>query len=154
MRRSRASSVARAGSNRRATQGRPDGHPCVAFKCRLEARAGERRRRWTGTACFDHTPAVGTEPEIDEICDIVQRHLPGPAYHAYLFGSRARHEARLMSDWDIGIVGPLPVRGAVLEAIREDLEALRTLHRFDVVDLKNVSPEMQASALASAVQLL
>lgn len=102
----------------------------------------------------DNTPDMGTEPQLDEIRAVVRRHLPDPGYHAYLFGSRACGTARRMSDWDIGITGPRPLRGAVLEAIREDLESLRTLHSFEVVDLKSAAEEFESKALASAVQLL
>lgn len=59
-----------------------------------------------------------------------------------------------MSDWDIGIIGPEPVRGAILEELREELEELRTLHCFDVVDLTSTPAGFQSAALASAVRLV
>lgn len=100
------------------------------------------------------TRDIGTAPSLDEIGAVLRRHLPGADYHAYLFGSRARGNARPMSDWDIGMVGPTPVRGALLEEIREDFEELRTLHRVDVVDLATTTEGFQTRALRDAVLLV
>lgn len=97
---------------------------------------------------------MGTAPRTDEIADILRRHLPTPDYQAVLFGSRATGRARPGSDWDIGISGPAPVRGGVLQAIRDDLEDLRTLHRFDVVDLTTVPESFRTRALEHCERLL
>ena len=96
---------------------------------------------------------MGTEPDLGDVAAIVRRHLPHPEFRAYLFGSRAAGRARRGADWDIGILGPLPVRGAVLEAVREDLEALPTLHSFDVVDLTAADADFRAAALRTAIPL-
>jgi predicted nucleotidyltransferase len=96
---------------------------------------------------------MSTEPDLEAIRVVVKRHLPAGEYHAYLFGSRATQRARPVSDWDIGILGPAPVRGAVLESIRDDLEDLPTLHTFDVVDLATVPDAFRLIALHEAVQL-
>ena len=69
-------------------------------------------------------------------------------------GEVAADAAALRSDWDIGILGPAPLRGAVLEAVREELETLRTLDTFDVVDLARVPDGFRRAALAEAVALL
>lgn len=47
----------------------------------------------------------------------------------------------------IGIIGPAPLRGAVMELIREDFETLRTLHTFDVVDMTTVSDSFRKISL-------
>jgi predicted nucleotidyltransferase len=96
---------------------------------------------------------MATTPNLDDVVAILKRRLPSPGYHAFLFGSRAVGSARPASDWDIGILGPAPVRGAVLELIRDELEDLRTLHTFDVVDLCTVPDEFRAAALKATVQL-
>lgn len=96
---------------------------------------------------------MATAPDLNEVVAIVTRHLPRSGFRAYLFGSRARGRARPSSDWDIGILGPAPVRGSVLDAIRDDLEELRTLHGFDVVDLGTTSDEFRDSAPRDAVPL-
>lgn len=88
-----------------------------------------------------------TTPNLKDIATIIKAHLPSKGYHAFLFGSRVRGDHYKTSDWDIGIVGPTPLRGAVLELIREDFESMRTLHTFDVVDLTTVSESFRKTAL-------
>lgn len=95
---------------------------------------------------------MSTAPHITEIAAVLQRHLPS-TYSAVLFGSRATGRARPSSDWDIGIVGPQPLRGAVLQAIRDEFDALRTLHSFDVVDLTTVPQPFRDVALRQAIKL-
>ncbi len=97
---------------------------------------------------------MSTAPHITEIEAVLHRHLPSTQYRAVLFGSRATGSARPGSDWDIGILGPQPLRGAVLQAIRDEFDALRTLHSFDVVDLATVPPSFRTVALRQAVSLV
>jgi predicted nucleotidyltransferase len=102
----------------------------------------------TGRATAPDHGGPGTE----EIARVVNALLP-PTHHAVLFGSRATDRARERSDWDIGIVVPGPVDGAVLERIRDALDALPTLQTFDVVDLATVAPEMRERALREGTTL-
>lgn len=97
---------------------------------------------------------MSTAPDLNQIIAVLQRHLPSAEYHAMLFGSRAQGTARPGSDWDIGITGPQRIRGTVLQAIREDLADLRTLHTFDVVDLTTVPATFRDVALQHAVHLV
>lgn len=94
-----------------------------------------------------------TVPNLTEVTQILKHHLP-EHYQAVLFGSRATGQARPNSDWDIGLLGPQPLRGALLERIREDLEALRTLHSFDVVDFNRVPDFFRQTALKQVVRLV
>jgi predicted nucleotidyltransferase len=94
-----------------------------------------------------------TTPNLNAVRDILRRRLPACGYRAVLFGSRARGAARPVSDWDIGIIGPGPLRGAVIEEIRGDIEELPTLHSFDVVDLTTVPEQFRTQALAEGVPL-
>ncbi len=84
---------------------------------------------------------------------MLNRHMPA-THHAVLFGSRATGSARPGSDWDIGILGPQPLRGAVLQATRDDLHDLRTLHSFDVVDLTTVPQSFRDVALRHVINLV
>ena len=97
---------------------------------------------------------MSTVPQLEEVVAILRRHLPSPEYHAVLFGSRAHGKARPASDWDIGVLGPQRMRGAVIQAIRDDLEALRTLHTYDVVDLTTVPSTFREQALRHAIRLV
>lgn len=97
---------------------------------------------------------VPTEPDLDAVIAVLRRHLPSAEWRAVLFGSRARGDASVGSDWDIGVLGPAPVRGAVIERIRADLGDLRTLHRFDVVDLAGTPAPFRAAALRDSMPLV
>jgi len=94
-----------------------------------------------------------TTPNLDEVAHILKRHLPA-GYSAVLFGSRATGQAWHTSDWDVGLLGPLSLRGAIVERIREDLDEIRTLHTFDVVDLTNVPDYFREIALRKVVKLV
>lgn len=97
-------------------------------------------------------PCGPTTPAAEDIARAVRPLLPA-GWRAVLFGSRARGHARSTSDWDVGILGPEAAPGDLLERIREVLEALPTLHRFEVVDLGAVSGEFRAQALDRAIPL-
>lgn len=81
------------------------------------------------------------------------RGLLPETHRALIFGSRATGRASARSDWDVGIVGPSPVDGALLERMREALDRLPTLQRFDVVDLATVAPALRARAVREGVAL-
>jgi predicted nucleotidyltransferase len=89
--------------------------------------------------------------EIERGKDFVQ--LKNGPFDLDLFGSRATGHARSTSDWDVGILGPQRLRGALLQAIRDDLDALPTLHTFDVVDLADVPEDFRDRALSDAVRV-
>ena len=95
-----------------------------------------------------------TTPDLLEVSRILKRHVPSEEYGAVLFGSRATGEARPGSDWDIGLVGPRALRGATVQRIRDELDELRTLHTFDVVDLMAAPDFFREAALRRAVRLI
>lgn len=94
-----------------------------------------------------------TEPDLEDIAGAVKPLLP-PGFRAFLFGSRASGRARPGSDWDVGLLGPEPLRGALVERIREALDGIRTLHSFDVVDLSTVPEGFRELALRHAVRVV
>lgn len=96
---------------------------------------------------------ASTAPTFDELARALKDHLP-PGYGAVLFGSRATGGARASSDWDVGITGPAPLPGNLVEEVREALEALPTLHSFDVVDLATTSQAFRGLVLEHAVRIL
>ena len=93
-----------------------------------------------------------TVPNLAEVSTILKRHLPA-GYQAVLFGSRATGQARPRSDWDIGLMGPQPLRSRIIGDIREELEDMRTLHTFDLVDLTTVPAYFRKIALRKVVKL-
>ena len=96
--------------------------------------------------------SAATTPDLAVVSKILKAHLP-VGYAAILFGSRATDRARPASDWDIGIIGPAPLRGAVIQGIHEALEELPTLHTFEIVDLLTVPESFRENALSRGIKL-
>jgi predicted nucleotidyltransferase len=67
-----------------------------------------------------------------------------------LFGSRARGEARVRSDFDIGVIGDTPLPLDDFYVLADQIEALPTLYRIDWVDLARASAKFRLSALENA----
>lgn len=87
------------------------------------------------------------------IREAVQKFLDLERYQLFIFGSEASGVTDRRSDIDVGILGPQPVPGAVMQHIRAELETLRTLRSFDVVDLRCVDESFKAEALEHAKRL-
>ncbi len=93
-----------------------------------------------------------TAPTLDQIAQALRPLVPA-GYRAVLFGSRAGGSVGRGSDWDIGILGPTPLDAALMTELRDALEGIPTLHRFDLVDLATVPDEFRQNALRGAVPL-
>ncbi len=96
---------------------------------------------------------MATTPDLAEVSKILKRLLPA-GYRGLLFGSRVTGQARPGSDWDLGILGPVALRGAIVQSIRDGLEELPTLHSFDVVDLATVPDSFREGALSKAMRIV
>lgn len=77
----------------------------------------------------------------------VAKYLPLSQYHLFFFGSRARGNANLRSDIDIGIEGKRKIPAGIKLAIEDELENLPFLYKLDLVDFKRVSPTFKKEAL-------
>jgi predicted nucleotidyltransferase len=114
------------------------------------------RAPYTGTVQTQRAHPAGSADLslalLPEISRAVRGLLP-TSLRAVLLGSRATGAAGPRSDWDIGITGPAPVDGAILERIREALENLPTLATFDVVDLAVVPEGFRERALEEGMTL-
>ncbi len=82
-----------------------------------------------------------------EIQQIIERHVP-PHTQIILFGSWAKGDAQPNSDLDIGILAKQPILFETLTRIRNEIEAIPTLRKIDVVDLNTVDPSFRKAALA------
>ncbi len=67
----------------------------------------------------------------------------------FLFGSRVRGQARLRSDFDVGIIGEEPMSLKDFYLIEDRLEALPTLFKIDWVDFNRVSPVFRERAMGN-----
>lgn len=71
-------------------------------------------------------------------------------HRVVLFGSRARGEAKLRSDFDVGVIGESPLPLDDFHALADQLDALPTLYRIDWVDLASTNAQFRQAALEDA----
>ncbi len=81
-----------------------------------------------------------------EILQIVDKRFNMEECSVFFFGSRITGEGTERSDIDVGIEGPTVIPYEIMAEIREDIEALPTLYKVDVVDFKSVSPAFREVA--------
>lgn len=83
---------------------------------------------------------------------IVLAGLGAQRARVFLFGSRARGNARPTSDIDIALIADEPLAADTLANIREALEESSIPYVVDVVDLSTVDETFRHHALTGAVQ--
>lgn len=84
-----------------------------------------------------------------QILEIVAKHLDLRSYRVFFFGSRVAECNSPRSDIDIGIEGPEEIPARAIVEIRESLDNLPTLYRFDIIDFNKVAPEFKKEAFKS-----
>lgn len=84
---------------------------------------------------MEHLPS-----HLNEVRRIVLEGLRGHRARVYLFGSRARGQARRASDIDVSILPLAPLPLGLLSSIRESLEESHVPYTVDLVDLSLVEP--------------
>lgn len=82
-----------------------------------------------------------------EIKEIISRYLDLDEYKVFFFGSRVRGDNFERADIDIGIEGPEKISALITLKIKDDLEKLRILYKFDLIDFRNVSQKFKKQAL-------
>lgn len=111
----------------------------------MESKADERAAQ--GTPALSRTALrVGIRGAVGKYLDLTR-------YRVFLFGSEASGTAAPGSDVDVGIWGPEPIAGAVLARIQEELESLRTLRLFDLVDFARADEVFRSVALRGSEPL-
>ncbi|RME89902.1 MAG: nucleotidyltransferase domain-containing protein [Anaerolineae bacterium] len=83
------------------------------------------------------------EGEIAKVRRIVLSGLKGHAARVYLFGSRARGEARRTSDIDVAVLPLEPIPAYVLAEIRAALEESDVIYRVDLVNLAEADEKLR-----------
>ena len=89
----------------------------------------------------------------DAVRSVMRRHLEPASCDVFLFGSEAEGRATPRSDIDVGVLGPAAMPGAVMQRLRDELEQLRTLRSFDLVDFSLVDERFRKEALRHAEHL-
>ena len=78
-------------------------------------------------------PDIAITPEQWEIvAAILQKHISNKAI--WIFGSRAKHQAKPFSDLDIAIIGETPLSINLLAAMTEDFTESALPFKVDLVD--------------------
>lgn len=83
----------------------------------------------------------------EAVRSIVTEALRGLPVRIFLFGSRARREARPGADIDVALLSRAPIPRHVLSRLREELEESNILASVDVVDLSETSPALREEVL-------
>lgn len=83
---------------------------------------------------------------IKEIVEIVRKRAP-EGTDVFLFGSWADGTAQKTSDLDIGLMAKEALSSFVMTQIINEVNALPTLRKIDIVDLNSVGDRFKASAL-------
>jgi predicted nucleotidyltransferase len=81
-----------------------------------------------------------------EILEIIGKRLDLKKYKVFFFGSRVKGNNFPRADIDIGIEGPKEISGNVISEIKEKIDMLPTLYKFDIVDFKTVSEKFKKEA--------
>ena len=82
-----------------------------------------------------------------EIKSIIGEYLDLSIFKIFFFGSRVRGDNFSRADIDIGIEGLKEVPAVIKFQIKEKINNLPTLYKFDIVDFKEVSKDFKKEAL-------
>lgn len=82
-----------------------------------------------------------------QIKDIVSLYLDLKQYQIFFFGSRVRGDNFERADVDIGIKGPRSLPLSTKGKIKESLDNLPTLYKFDFIDFQSASAKFKKEAL-------
>ncbi|PYV13314.1 MAG: nucleotidyltransferase domain-containing protein [Acidobacteria bacterium] len=88
------------------------------------------------------------EEVIREACGVIRRHLPATEFKVFLFGSWAKHTAEPASDIDLAVLGPKALDDMLLLRLQEEIAAIPTLRRIDVVDLHRTDERFRQEVLS------
>ena len=103
-----------------------------------------------------HDPGMGTQKKsieaesIERVRGLVLAHLRGEDARVYLFGSRARGDARAGSDIDVGVLPGTTLKRGLLAELREQLEELSVPYHVDIVNLAETSEAFRKQVLKEA----
>ena len=74
-----------------------------------------------------------------QILESIGKHIDIGGYRVFLFGSRGSGTPREGSDIDVGIEGAEPISSGALAAIQDEIDALPTLYKIEIVDFSRVT---------------
>lgn len=83
--------------------------------------------------------------------NIIAKYLPDA--RIFLFGSRAKGDARETSDFDIAVDAGSKISLGVIARIKDEIDELRTLKSIDIIDLNRVNPKFKTIIRKSGVNI-
>lgn len=93
---------------------------------------------------IENYPAEQLKQEIKKIAN---KYLDFKTCKIFIFGSRVRGDNFPRTDIDIGIDCQKEISGETIEKIKNEIDSLPTLYKFDIVDFKTISEEFKKEAL-------
>lgn len=81
-----------------------------------------------------------------EIVEIIGRYLDLNQYKIFFFGSRVAGKGNEHSDIDIGIEGAEPIPMEIFFKIKDEIDAIPTLYKIEIVDFKRVTSDFREVA--------
>ena len=84
---------------------------------------------------------------------VMEKFLDLDHYEIFIFGSEATGAGSSRSDIDVGVLGPQAVSNVMIQKIRAELESLRTLRPFDLVDFNRADESFKTAALQHVERL-
>ncbi|MBI4081169.1 MAG: nucleotidyltransferase domain-containing protein [Candidatus Lambdaproteobacteria bacterium] len=85
------------------------------------------------------------------VAALLERHVPH--CDVWVFGSRAKHQAKPYSDLDLVMAGDGPLPLATLAALAAELEDSALPFKVDVVDWATLSPSFRETIRSTSVRV-
>ena len=98
-----------------------------------------------------HLKPLSADEILAEVAGIVASYLPDA--QIFLFGSRAKGDARETSDFDIAVDAGSKISLGVIARIKDEIDELRTLKSIDIIDLNRVNPKFKTIIRKSGVNI-
>ncbi|MEA3283029.1 MAG: nucleotidyltransferase domain-containing protein [Euryarchaeota archaeon] len=98
-----------------------------------------------------HPKPLSADEILADAANIIARHLPDA--RIFLFGSRAKGDARETSDFDIAVDAGSKISFGVIARIKDEIDELRTLKSIDIIDLNRVNPKFKEIVRKSGVNI-
>ena len=98
-----------------------------------------------------HPKPLSADEILADATNIIAKYLPDA--RIFLFGSRAKGDARDTSDFDIAVDAGSKISLGVIARIKGEIDELRTLKSIDIIDLNRVNPKFKTIIRKSGVNI-